>query len=95
MTVYDTPLYEDHYLELVFEDKENVLLGTNFITSPADIDIYRKLKLQDAKISAQHKQQFKELCHDHKAVFSPSSSDTGQTKLIMMDTDTRDSPLIS
>ena len=33
-----------------------------FITSPADIEVHRKVELQDADVSEEQKQAFKDLC---------------------------------
>ena len=40
-----------------------------FITSPADIDVHRKVILQDADVSEEHQNAFKELCHEFKDIF--------------------------
>ena len=39
------------------------------ITSPADIDIHRKGELQDAEISEEQRQAFKDLCTEFKDIF--------------------------
>ena len=41
-----------------------------FIMSPADIEVHRKINLQDADVSDEHKNAFKELCHEFKDIFS-------------------------
>ena len=63
-----------------------------FITSPADIDTYRKVKLQDAEVLDQYKKKFEELCEEYKDIFSKDSSDIGKTPLITMEIETGDSP---
>ena len=40
-----------------------------FITSPADIDVYRKVILQYADVSEEHQNAFKDLCHEFKDIF--------------------------
>ena len=65
-----------------------------FITSPADIDIHRKVILQDADIS-EHQNAFKELCHEFKDIFLVDLGDIGKTPLVEMEIDTRDSPPIT
>ena len=40
-----------------------------FITSPADIDIHRKVNLQDAEVTKEHQEAFKELCNEYKDIF--------------------------
>ena len=40
-----------------------------FITSPADIDIHRKVTLQDAEFTKEQQEAFKELCNEYKDIF--------------------------
>ena len=49
-------------------------LNEKFITSRADIDIHRKVDLQDAEITKEHQEAFKELCNEYKVIFSIDSS---------------------
>ena len=63
-----------------------------FITSPADIETQRKVKLQDAYITEIDKARFRCLCKEFEDVFSKSSEDIGHTPLVTMDIDTGDSP---
>ena len=46
-----------------------------FITSPADMDVHRKVELQDADISEEQRQAFKDLCTEFKDIFSTDSGD--------------------
>ena len=62
-----------------------------FITSPADIDVHRKVELQDADITKTQQNTFKDLCTEFKDIFSTDSSDIGKTPLIEVDIDTGDS----
>ena len=64
-----------------------------FITSPADVDTHRKVKLQDAEVLDKYKKEFEELCEEYKDIFSKDSSDIGKTPLIM-EIKTGDSPLV-
>ena len=66
-----------------------------FITSPADIEVHRKINLQDADISDEHQNAFKELCHEFKDIFLVDSGDIGKTPLVEMEIDTGDSPPIT
>ena len=66
-----------------------------FITSPADIDVHRKVELQDAKISEEQRQAFRDLCIEFKDIFSTDSGDIGKTPLLEVEIDTGDSPLIT
>ena len=57
--------------------------------------MHRKVELQDAEISDEHKQQFADLCKEYDDIFSKDSADIGWTPIVMMDIDTGDSPPIS
>ena len=63
-----------------------------FITSPADVDTHRKVKLQDAEVLDKYKKEFEKLCEEYDNIFSKDSSDTGKTPLITMEIETGDSP---
>ena len=65
-----------------------------FITSPTDIEVHWKVELQDADVSEEHQNAFKELCKEFKDIFSVDSSDIGKTPLVEMEIDTGDSPPI-
>ena len=81
---------EDNVTEVLQEQGEK-----KFITSPADIDVHRKVELQDADISEDHQNAFKELCKEFNNIFLVDSSDIGKTPLVEMEIDTEDSPLIT
>ena len=66
-----------------------------FITSPTDIDVHRKINLQDADISEEHQNAFKDLCHEFKDIFFIDSGDIGKTPLVEIEIDTGDSPPIT
>ena len=88
---YDTEESKTKYeIETPFELNEK-----KFITSPADIDIHRKVDLQDAEITREHQEAFKELCNEYKDIFSIDSSDIGKTPLIEMENDMGDNPPIT
>ena len=76
-------------------DKEEIEVEKKFITSPADVEVHRKVELQDADISEEHRKQFEELCEEYSDIFSKDSGDLGRTPLVIMDIDTGDSPPIS
>ena len=63
-----------------------------FITSPADVDTHRKVKLQDAEVLDKYKIDFEKLCEEYSDIFSKDSSDIGKTPLITMEIETGDSP---
>ena len=62
-----------------------------FITSPTDIEVHWKVELQDANVSEEHQNAFKELCKEFKDIFLVDSSDIGKTPLVEMEIDTGDS----
>ena len=66
-----------------------------FIMSPADIEVHRKINLQDADVSDEHQKAFQDLCHEFKDIFSVDSGDIGKTSLVEMEIDTGDSPPIT
>ena len=90
-------LEEDNDIEELKEQREKITLENiekKFITSPADIDIHRKVELQDAEVTEAQQNAFKELYNEFKDIFFTDSSDIGKTPLIEMEIDTGDSPPI-
>ena len=93
---------EIHFEEVVNYMEEEVITEScdsdeegevekKFITSPADIETQRKVKLQDAYITEIDKARFRCLCKEFEDIFSKSSGDIGHTPLVTMDIDTGDS----
>ena len=74
------------------ESDEEEEVEKKFITSPADVETQRKVKLQDAYITEIDKTRFRCLCNEFEDIFSKSSEDIGHTPLVTMDIDTGDSP---
>ena len=72
----------------------DILSEKKFITSPADVDTHRKVKLQDAEVLNKYKIEFKKLCEEYDDIFSKDSSDIGKTPLITMEIETGDSPAV-
>ena len=70
----------------------DILSEKKFITSPADVETHRKVKLQDAEVLNKYKIEFKKLCEEYDDIFSKDSSDIGKTPLITMEIETGDSP---
>ena len=66
-----------------------------FITSPSDIEVHRKINLQNADVSDEHQKAFKDLCHEFKDIFLVDLGDIGKTPLVEMEIDTGDSPPIT
>ena len=71
-------LEEDNSIEGFQEQKRKVTSEKKFITSPADIEVHRKVELQDADITEAQHNAFKELCNEFKDIFSIDSSDIGK-----------------
>ena len=63
---------EDNVTEVLQEQGEK-----KFITSPEDIDMHRKVELQDAEVSEEHQNAFKEICNEFKDIFSVDLSNIG------------------
>ena len=70
----------------------DILSEKKFLTSPADVDTHRKVKLQDAEVLSEYKIEFEKLCEEYNDIFSKDSSDIGKTPLITMEIETGDSP---
>ena len=68
--------------------KDQNVLPSDFITSPADIAGPRKADLQDFEVRAEETEAFMKLCDKYAAVFSNNSGDIGRNPLIKMDIDT-------
>ena len=80
---------------IIFEDDDKGVLNKQeekrFITSPADIEVHRKVELQDADITQEQRNAFKELCTKFNDIFSTDSGDIGKTPLLEVEIDTGDS----
>ena len=72
--------------EVNTENKEK-----RFITSPADIEVHRKVELQDADVTKAQQDAFKDLCMEFKDIFSTESSDIRKTPLFEVEINTGDS----
>ena len=84
-------MFQGENVELTKSNYE-VLSEKTFITSPADVDIHRKVKLQDVEVLDKYKKEFEKLCEEYNDIFSKDSSDIGKTPLITMEIKTGDSP---
>ena len=84
-------MLQSENVELTKSDCE-ILSEKMFITSPADVDTHRKVKLQDAKVLDKYKKEFEKLCEEYEDIFSKDSSDIRKTPLITMEIKTGDSP---
>ena len=77
------------------ETLPEILPDTAFLCFPADVPGPHKVQLQDKDITTNIRQKFKELCEQYGEAFSKSNEDIGKTKLVKMDIDMGDSPLVS
>ena len=73
----DIEEFEEQKKRITVEDTEK-----KFIVSPADINVHRKVDLQDADVTVEQQNAFKELCDEYKEIFSIDSSNIGKTPLI-------------
>ena len=71
-----------------FKGKEG--FDTDFLITPGDVYLNRKVKLDDAEITADTRRQFEEMCDRHPEAFSKNNKDIGRTTLIEMEIDTGD-----
>ena len=57
--------------------------------------MHRKVDLQNAEVTKEQQEAFKELCNEYRDIFSVNSGDIGKTPLLDMEIDTGDSPPIT
>ena len=65
--------------------------NTDFLISPGDVYLNRKVKLEYNIVTADTRRQFEEMCDRHPEAFSKNNKDIGRTTLIEMKIDTGDS----
>ena len=77
---------------IIFEDNNKEVLKKQeekrFITSPANIEVHRKVELQDVDITEEQWNAFKDLCTEFNDIFSTDSGDIGKTPLLEVEIDT-------
>ena len=66
----------EHELEVPLRPDEK-----KFITSPADTDVHRKVDLQDAEVTKEQQEAFKELCNEYRDIFTVNSGDIGKNPI--------------
>ena len=87
-------IFEDDDKEVLNKQEGEVSkesLEKRFITSPTDIEVHRKVELQDADITDEQQKAFKDLYTEFNDIFSTDSSDIGKTPLLEVEIDTSDS----
>ena len=85
---------EDNDKEVLHEQEREVdkeRIEKRFITSPADMEIHRKVELQDADVTEAQQKAFKDLHTEFCDIFSTDSSDIGKTPLLEVEIDMGDS----
>ena len=67
------------------------MVESDFLISPGDIYLNRKVELEDADIKEATRISFEALCEQQHEAFSKNNKDIGRTQLIEMEIDTGDS----
>ena len=78
------------FFENPFMQKED-----NFLKSPAEVPVHRKVLLKDKNISPKIQKAFDELCEKYDDIISKNSGDIGKTMLVEMEIDTSNHPPIA
>ena len=75
------------FFENPFMQKED-----DFLKSPAEALVHRKVLLEDKNISPKTQKAFNELCQTYEDIISKNSGDVGKTMLVVMEMDTGNDP---
>ena len=67
----------------------------DFLKSPAEAPVHRKVLLEDKDISPKMQKAFDKLCEKYDDIISKNSSDIGKTMLVEMEFDTGNHPPIA
>ena len=84
-------IFEDDDKEVLYKQEGEVNEEKRFITSPTNIEVHRKVELQDADITEAQWNAFNDLCTEFNDIFSTDSGDIGKTPLLEVEIDTGDS----
>ena len=87
-------MYEDDSKDVLNKQEGETVkesLEKKFITSPVDIEVHRKVELQNADITDEQQKAYKDLCEEFIDIFSTDSGDIGKTPLLEVEIDTGDS----
>ena len=63
----------------------NEVIESDYLISPGDIYLNRKVELQDAPVTDKTRKTFEDICDRHQEVFSKNNKDIGRTQLIEME----------
>ena len=78
-------IFEDDNKEVLYKQEEEVNkenIEKRFITSPTDIEVHRKVELQDADITEDQQNAFKNLFTKFNDIFSTDSGDIGKNTFV-------------
>ena len=78
------------FFENPFMQKED-----NFLKSPAEAPVHRRVLLEDKNIDSKMQQAFDKLCEKYEDIISKNSGDIGKTMLVEMEIDTGNQPPIA
>ena len=78
------------FFENPFMQKED-----DFLKSPAEAPVHRKVFLEDKNISPKTQQAFDELCQKYDHIISKNNGDIGKTMLVEMENDSENHPPIA
>ena len=67
----------------------------DFLKSPVEAPVHRKILLEDKDISPKMQKAFDKLCENYHDIISKNSSDIGKTMLVEMEIDTGNHPPIA
>ena len=67
----------------------------DFLKSPVEAPVHRKVLLEDKNISPKMQEAFDKLCEKYDDIISKNSGDIGKTMLVEMEIDTGNHPLIA
>ena len=78
-----------------FFDNPFMQKGDDFLKSPAEVPVHRKVLLKDKNISPKMQEAFDELCKKYDDIISKNSGDIGKNMLVEMEIDTVNHPHIA
>ena len=67
----------------------------DFLKSPAEVPIHRKVLLEDKNISPKTQEAFDKLCKKYHDIISKNNGDIGETMVVEMEIDTKNHPPIA
>ena len=80
----------NEFFENPFETRKD-----DFLKSPAEVPVHRKVLLEDKDISPKTRKAFDKLCEKHDDIISKNSGNIGKTMLVEMEIETGNHPPIA